>query len=146
MTHAGNIIGYGFGETHVFFDIVRHSRSATLLGFLPLAQIPLLNLLGGSQFRKFCVVVMIILVVTVAITCISQDEKQRPADVREHKQRYINFGTKAIPQCTELDASKLVDVLKNIWNALVHLPKPIRRVCYVQFFAFMGWFPFLFYA
>jgi len=31
------------------------------------------------------------------------------------------------------------DVLNNIFNALTHLPKPIRRVCYVQLFAFMGW-------
>ncbi|KAL5527409.1 hypothetical protein ACEPAG_6200 [Sanghuangporus baumii] len=109
MTHAGNIIGYGFG-------------------FLPLAQLPFLRLLGGSQFRKFCVLTMAILIVTVGITCVSQDEKQRPAEFRENKQ------------------SKLVDVLRNIRNAVVALPKPIRRVCYVQFFAFMGWFPFLFYA
>lgn len=43
-------------------------------------------------------------------------------------------------------SSKLVDVLKNIQQAIIALPKPIRRVCYVQVFAFMGWFPFLFYA
>lgn len=109
MTHAGNIIGYGFG-------------------FLPLAQLPLLRLLGGGQFRKFCIVAMIILVVTVGITCICQDEKPGQEDLREKKR------------------SKIVDVLKNISNAIVNLPRPIRRVCYVQFFAFMGWFPFLFYA
>ncbi|EJD01423.1 MFS general substrate transporter [Fomitiporia mediterranea MF3/22] len=109
MTHAGNIVGYGFG-------------------FLPLAQLPFLRLLGGSQFRKFCVLTMFILIVTVGITCIAQDEKARPAELRENKQ------------------SKFVDVLRNIWTAIVELPKPIRRVCYVQFFAFMGWFPFLFYA
>ncbi|KAI5123444.1 hypothetical protein M0805_006149 [Coniferiporia weirii] len=109
MTHAGNIIGYGFG-------------------FLPLAQLPILRLLGGTQFRKFCVLAVIILVVTVSITCISQDEKERQPDIGEKKQ------------------SKFVDALKNIWNAVINLPKPIRRVCYVQFFAFMGWFPFLFYA
>lgn len=36
--------------------------------------------------------------------------------------------------------------MSNIWNTILTLPKPIRRVCYVQIFAFMGWFPFLFYS
>ena len=107
-----------------------------------------MRLLGGDQFRKFCVVVMIILVITVAITCVSQDEKERTADIRDKKER-CDF--QALSSAEEIVltpnlSSKFVDVLKNIWNAVVHLPKPIRRVCYVQFFAFMGWFPFLFYA
>ncbi|KAI0939227.1 hypothetical protein AcV5_000707 [Taiwanofungus camphoratus] len=108
MLNAGNIVGYGFG-------------------FLPLANLPILRLLGGDQFRKFCVVSMIILVLTVWVTCFTQEEKER-------EQRRIEKG------------NKLRDVLNNIYTAIVHLPKPIRRVCYVQLFAFMGWFPFLFYA
>src|SRR5258708_20031051 len=36
-------------------------------------------------------------------------------------------------------------IINNISNAIWDLPKPIRRVCFVQVFAFMGWFPFLFY-
>ena len=47
---------------------------------------------------------------------------------------------------TTASKSKFGDVLRNIYNAIVNLPKPIRRVCYVQVFAFMGWFPFLFYS
>ncbi|KLO15861.1 MFS general substrate transporter [Schizopora paradoxa] len=109
MTHAGNIIGYGFG-------------------FLPLATLPVLRLLGGSQFRKFCVVAMTILIITVAITCVCQDERVRKEDFKDRKQ------------------SRFVDVLRNIRDAIINLPRPIRRVCFVQIFAFMGWFPFLFYA
>ncbi|KAH9951665.1 major facilitator superfamily domain-containing protein [Amylocystis lapponica] len=108
MINAGNIIGFGFG-------------------FLPLADLPVLRLLGGDQFRKFCVVSMAILVLTVWVTCFTQVEKER-------EPRSIEKG------------SKLRDIVKNIYNAVVNLPKPIRRVCYVQLFAFMGWFPFLFYA
>ena len=47
---------------------------------------------------------------------------------------------------TDLDAQYLIprcrkfgDVMNNIYNAIVNLPGPIRRVCYVQVFAFMGW-------
>jgi len=107
MTHAGNIIGFGFG-------------------FLPLANIPIFRLLGGDQFRKYCIVSMAILVVTVWITCFCHEEKEHSII---HKKR-----------------SKLQNVLENIYNAIVNLPKPIRRVCYVQILAFMGWFPFLFYS
>ncbi|KZT26861.1 MFS general substrate transporter [Neolentinus lepideus HHB14362 ss-1] len=107
MTHAGNIVGYG-------------------LGFLPLANMPILRLLGGDQFRKFCVVALAILVLTVWITCFTQHEKAR----------------QKLPGANQ----KLRDVLNNIYSAIVKLPKPIRRVCFVQVFAFMGWFPFLFYS
>jgi solute carrier family 45 protein 1/2/4 len=106
MTHAGNIVGFGFG-------------------FLPLANLPILRLLGGDQFRKFCVVAMAILVVTVWITCFYHEEKERNAYKKQ---------------------STFHSVMGNIYTAVVNLPKPIRRVCYVQVFAFMGWFPFLFYA
>jgi solute carrier family 45, member 1/2/4 len=109
MTHAGNIVGFGFG-------------------FLPLAQLPILRLLGGDQFRKFCVVSMVILIISVWITCFCHEEQERP-------------------RCTyNRTQSKFHDVFDNIYNAIVKLPKPIRRVCFVQIFAFMGWFPFLFYA
>ncbi|KAJ7276530.1 hypothetical protein B0H12DRAFT_1085808 [Mycena haematopus] len=107
MTNAGNIVGFGFG-------------------FLPLARLPLINLLGGTQFRKFCVICIIILVATVWVTCYFHEEQERPS---LHQKK--GNGS---------------EVLENIRIAIVNLPRPIRRVCYVQLFAFMGWFPFLFYA
>ena len=58
MAQAGNIIGYGFG-------------------FLPLASLPIIRLLGGDQFRKFCVLAMFVLVITVWITCYTQMEEER---------------------------------------------------------------------
>ena len=58
MTQAGNIVGYGFG-------------------FLPLSSLPIIRLLGGDQFRKFCVIVIFILVITVWITCYTQAEEER---------------------------------------------------------------------
>ncbi|KAJ8523423.1 hypothetical protein ONZ45_g135 [Pleurotus djamor] len=108
MTHAGNIIGYGFG-------------------FLPLAKLPIIRLLGGDQFRKFCLVSLTLLIATVATTCLCHDEEERPQSVKGSD-------------------STMLDLLSNIYNAITNLPKSIRRVCFVQIFAFMGWFPFLFYA
>lgn len=31
------------------------------------------------------------------------------------------------------------DIFTGIYSTILSLPKPIRRVCYVQVFAFMGW-------
>ena len=58
MTQAGNIVGYGFG-------------------FLPLSSLPIIRLLGGDQFRKFCIIVIFLLVITVWITCYTQTEEER---------------------------------------------------------------------
>ncbi|KAF5390590.1 hypothetical protein D9757_002692 [Collybiopsis confluens] len=110
MTHAGNIIGFGFG-------------------FLPLDKFPIFRLLGGTQFRKFCVLCMAILVITVWITCALHEEQERET------KKVQSQGFR-----------KLHEIWNNIKAAILNLPKPIRRVCYVQFFAFMGWFPFLFYS
>ncbi|KAG6854846.1 hypothetical protein C0991_012036 [Blastosporella zonata] len=107
MTNAGNIIGFGFG-------------------FLPLARLPIIELLGGTQFRKFCVICIVILVATVWITCYCHEEQARQESYKKQ--------------------NKMKDVLFSIHSAIVTLPKPVRRVCYVQLFAFMGWFPFLFYS
>ena len=41
--------------------------------------------------------------------------------------------------------SGMGEAIGNIARAISTLPRPVRRVCYVQVCAFMGWFPFLFY-
>lgn len=45
-----------------------------------------------------------------------------------------------------LTCRKIRDIIGTIYEAVLHLPKPIRRVCIVQIAAFMGWFPYLFYS
>ena len=108
------------------------------IGFLPLAKLPILSWLGGSQFRKFCVICMIILSATVWITCWTQQEPirekrgvekryDRPARDRQSLLIIVFYRT------------SMADIVKNIWHAILHLPRPVRRVCYVQLFAFMGW-------
>lgn len=80
MTHAGNIVGFGFGTlTIVTSPRLSANHCSPPTGFLPLARIPILRLLGGDQFRKFCVVAILTLVATVWITCFTQEEKERPS-------------------------------------------------------------------
>jgi solute carrier family 45 protein 1/2/4 len=62
MTHAGNIVGY-------------------TLGSQDLDKWPILKPFGRGQFRKVCLLTMVILSVTVAITCLTQHETARERDV-----------------------------------------------------------------
>ncbi|WVQ83527.1 hypothetical protein IAT38_005668 [Cryptococcus sp. DSM 104549] len=108
FNHVGNIVGF-------------------TLGFLNLANVPIIRLVGGGQFRKVCIVGLVFLVITVWITCWTQEEKARESIFGERR-------------------SKIRDVVGTIYEAVLHLPKPVRRVCIVQIAAFMGWFPYLFYS
>lgn len=98
------------------------------LGSQDLDKWPILKPFGTGQFRKVCILTMFILSATVAVTCMTQHETERERDM------------------TSAGRGRFRDVLNNISKAILQLPKPIRRVCAVQIFAFIGWFPFLFYA
>ena len=60
-------------------------------GFLPLAELPLVKLVGGTQFRKFCVIVIIVLVATVWITCANHEEEERPKARRQQREYVQSF-------------------------------------------------------
>ncbi|WVR04092.1 hypothetical protein IAU60_001091 [Kwoniella sp. DSM 27419] len=108
FNHVGNIVGF-------------------TMGFLNLANVPIIRFVGGGQFRKVCIVALILLTITVWITCWTQEEKEKENIFGERR-------------------SRIRDVIGTIYEAILHLPKPVRRVCIVQIAAFMGWFPYLFYS
>ncbi|QRV72474.1 MFS/sugar transport protein [Ceratobasidium sp. AG-Ba] len=109
MIHAGNIIGFA-------------------LGGMSLEKWPLLGRVGGDQFRKLCIVTMVILAGTVWATLATQEEREKEPDLRQR-----NDG-------------RFLSVVKTIYHAAFNLPRPVRRVCYVQLCAWVGWFPFLFFG
>lgn len=127
MIHLGNIMGYG-------------------AGYVDLSHVRTLRWLGGDQFRKFAFVSLVGLVVSVGITC---------AFVEEHSEGRENHGDDdgddgEVAKSRRRKGPGMWTVLKrtvtDVGTALKHLPRPIRRVCMVQLVAWMGWFPFLFYA
>ncbi|CAG8566202.1 5287_t:CDS:2, partial [Funneliformis mosseae] len=92
-------------------------------GFLDLTV--LFPILGDTQLKVLCIIACIMLTLSLLITCLSVREK----------------------------AYEPVDEVEPWWNTFVYiykafryLPVPIQRICNVQFFAWMGWFPFLFFS
>lgn len=120
MTSIGNIFGY-------------------FVGYINLNQSRYLDWLGNqkgneesNQFRKFSIISIVSLLMCVSITCLTTKEYQ---DTRQ-EQIGINISFR----------EKLKNLLKNLKNTIKYLPNSVKRICFVQFFAFMGWFPFLFYS
>jgi solute carrier family 45 protein 1/2/4 len=93
-------------------------------GFVPLRNIfPYLQV---SQFSWLCVIASVVLSATVAITCVfikEQDPRSLPS-----------------PAATGSSFWSTV-----IWSIRT-MPRAVRQVCLVQFFAWLGWFPYLFYV
>lgn len=107
MSNSAMVIGYFVG----FVDLVKY-----------------LPWLGDSQVKVFCIVSIVVFIVTLAITCVTTKEKvnDKQDDLDNNQPWYSTFYY--------------------IWRAFRYLPKPIQSLCNTQFFAWMGWFPFLFYS
>ncbi|KAF2638885.1 hypothetical protein P280DRAFT_64600 [Massarina eburnea CBS 473.64] len=83
--------------------------------------------LGDSQFKCLCAIASFIMAVTVAISCLAVSERDPTFDPPVETQGgVINF-------------------FKSLARSVKSLPPQIKRVCEVQFAAWIGWFPFLFY-
>ncbi|KAL8773103.1 MAG: hypothetical protein Q9194_004413 [Teloschistes cf. exilis] len=84
--------------------------------------------LGDSQFKQCCVIAAFALLLSVGVTSWAVNERilisARDADV---KSGTLNFLSK---------------ILKTTW----HLPDRIQAICWIVFWAWIGWFPFLFYS
>ncbi|KNE55517.1 hypothetical protein AMAG_01405 [Allomyces macrogynus ATCC 38327] len=50
------------------------------------------------------------------------------------------------PARTSNRGSKWLQPARDIWTALHRLPREVADICHIQFFCWMGWFPFLFYS
>ena len=83
---------------------------------------------GNTQFKVLCVIASLSLGTTLLISCLYIQER----DPRlEGPPANDNPGVWAF--------------FKQVFKSVKRLPPQIRKVCEVQFFAWIGWFPFLFY-
>lgn len=84
--------------------------------------------LGDIQFKVLCVIASFALGGTVVLSSTLIKER----DPR-HEGTPIN------------DKGGVVVFFKQVFSSIKRLPPQTRKVCQVQFFAWIGWFPFLFY-
>ncbi|KFY23889.1 hypothetical protein V493_05577 [Pseudogymnoascus sp. VKM F-4281 (FW-2241)] len=83
---------------------------------------------GDTQFKILCVIASICLSITVAISIIfikERDPRKEGPPLR--------------------DKGGVVAFFKGVFSSIKSLPPQTRKVCEVQFFAWIGWFGFLFY-
>ncbi|RUP49883.1 hypothetical protein BC936DRAFT_141120, partial [Jimgerdemannia flammicorona] len=110
----------------------------------------LLPWLGDGQMKIFCNLAIIVLITSLGITCLAVKEK--PYVEIEWDSRYrrvtLGIGSYSFHFCSHVVAGyrPWYHTLGYIWRAFRHLPTPVQKLCNVQFFAWMGWFPFLFYS
>ncbi|KAI8642161.1 major facilitator superfamily domain-containing protein [Parasitella parasitica] len=107
----------------------RMSNSAMVIGYFVgfMDLVKYFPWMGDSQIKVFCIVAMAVFVATLAVTCVVVKEKQH-IDTEDQ------------------DGLPWYHTFQYIWRAFRFLPKPIQSLCNTQFFAWMGWFPFLFYS
>ncbi|KAI5467247.1 major facilitator superfamily domain-containing protein [Mariannaea sp. PMI_226] len=83
--------------------------------------------LGDTQFKQLTVVASIFILISTTVTCWAVTERvlvsPPPA---KHQGR---FG-----------------VVRHIFSTLFNLPPRIQAICWAQFWAWIGWFPFSFYS
>jgi solute carrier family 45 protein 1/2/4 len=116
MVAIGSLVGYGFGA----MDLTR------IFG----------NSIGDTQFKQLVVVACMMLLVTVGTTCWAVSERVLMAE-----------GNGKSEGSEEMENSEsVVELFKQIWITARHLPERIEAICYVQFWCWIGWFPFLFYS
>ena len=121
MTSIGNIVGYSFG-------------------YINLTSSRALHWIGGGQFRKLCVLAVAVLNITVILTCVFNPEEKLPK--KKRNKSYVSYiKVKHLYADSNL---RLKALFSNIFNAAKDLPIPIRRLCFVQLFAWSGWFPVMF--
>lgn len=87
------------------------------------------DFLGDTQFKKLTIIAAFGILVSSFVTTMAVTEKVL-VDIRKDPRQ---TGGK-------------FKVLSQIYSTILHLPPRIRAICHAQFWAWIGWFPFLFYG
>ncbi|KAJ3412140.1 hypothetical protein HDV05_001178 [Chytridiales sp. JEL 0842] len=130
MAGLGNVLGYTAG----FVDLTR------LFGG---KEEGWWGALWGTQLKMLCFVANVVLFGTLGCACLSVKEKRYVAPDQGEARRGLQ-GERAGSWMKFVEG--WMEPLAGIWRAWRHLPGPVKDVCDVQFWSWLGWFPFLFYA
>jgi solute carrier family 45, member 1/2/4 len=99
-----------------------------LFGYLDLPQY--FSYFGNTQFKVLVAIASIALSSTMLISVLTIRERNPQLDP---------------PSKADTESFGVLAFFKQVFVSITRLPLPIRKVCEIQFFHWMGWFPFLFY-
>ncbi|KAG0303504.1 hypothetical protein BGZ98_006574 [Dissophora globulifera] len=85
---------------------------------------------GDTQIKGLAIIACLFLILTVGLTCVTVTERIMVRPPKTSKSSFDEF----------------LESFRTIFRAIRYLPTRIQHLCNVQFFAWMGWFPFLFYS
>ncbi|KAJ5927095.1 hypothetical protein N7516_008868 [Penicillium verrucosum] len=97
-----------------------------IFGYMDLPKV--VPSLGNTQFKVLCVLSSVFLGATLAISCVYIKERDPRGDG------------------PVTDKLGVISFFKKVIKSIRNLPTQISRVCHVQFAAWVGWFPFLYYS
>ncbi|KAJ8507140.1 hypothetical protein ONZ45_g10460 [Pleurotus djamor] len=92
----------------------------------------LLPFLGSAQLQVLSVIGSFLLLATHFITALSVKEKR------------LLKSSRAVSKAVK--ENKILREMKDLYTNMLTLPRTIRQICVIQFFAWIGWFPILFYT
>ncbi|OJJ48605.1 hypothetical protein ASPZODRAFT_93450 [Penicilliopsis zonata CBS 506.65] len=85
--------------------------------------------IGDTQFKQMTVIAALSLIVAVSVTSISVQERVLISARRDSDGK-----------------AGAIQVLSQLFKTTLDLPPRIQAICWAQFWAWIGWFPFLFYS
>jgi len=92
---------------------------------------PIFGIANNQQFKAMTVIAASALLLTVGVTCNAVTERiLLPSESKS----------------STLTAKTTSDLLKSLVHRTLNLPPRIQSICWVQFWSWIGWFPFLFYS
>ncbi|ODV98024.1 hypothetical protein PACTADRAFT_47844 [Pachysolen tannophilus NRRL Y-2460] len=118
------------------------------LGSIDLTKI--LPLLGDTQFKILASFAAIFLVIFTSVSCLYIVERNPQADVAIKAERRKSAKKLKALGIEDLQSSNILKIIKSLFlqtlNSINKLPPQVKIVCYAEFFAWIGYFPMLFYT
>ena len=99
-----------------------------IFGYLNLPQY--MHFFGNTQFKVLVIIASIAISSTVLVSVLFIKERNPQLDP---------------PSKADYDSGGLIAFFRQIFISIKRLPPQTKKVCQIQFFHWIGWFPFLFY-
>ncbi|KAJ1835985.1 hypothetical protein LPJ63_000701 [Coemansia sp. RSA 2711] len=122
------------------------SVTGYLVGFMDLRA--LLPWQTDSQMQALCLIATAVFAVTITWTCVCVREVPLAVQNGDGDSQLAasECGQAGTRPAAPADGGEWAGMFSAIVRGVAQLPTPVQRVCNVQLFAWMAWFPFLFFA